>query len=159
MGFPCGLPCVALRDPLPTLLLRPELWLLPARMPSAPRQPAGSRDVLPEEALHFAAVNSPPRNRGEGPPGCQPQEGKSSVIPEKDPEGFAHSPMLSASRFLWSVCPESLCDCGQCRSVRCQPHRAALGPVRGWVTPHLPALVQREPRPHAASPVTTPSLY
>lgn len=28
------------------------------------------------------------------------------MIPEKDPEGFAHSPMLSASHFLWSACPE-----------------------------------------------------
>lgn len=107
MGFPCRLPCVALRDHLPALFLCPELCILPARMPSAPRQPAGSRDVvLPEETLHFAAIKSLPRNRGEGPPGVPTQEGKSSVIPAKDPEGFAHSPMLSASRFLWSVCPE-----------------------------------------------------
>ena len=28
------------------------------------------------------------------------------MIPEKDPEGFAYSPMLSASCFLWSACPK-----------------------------------------------------
>ena len=82
MGFPCGLPCVALRDHLPALFLCPELCILPARMPSAPRQPTGSRDgVLPEEALHFAAVKSLPHNRGEGSPGVPTPGGEELCDP------------------------------------------------------------------------------
>lgn len=91
-------------------------------------------------------------------PGCQPQEGKSSVIPEKNAEGFCSQscalcfsfPLVSVSR-------------GACATV----DGAGLSGLSHTEPPWAPSVDGsprtcqpqcREPRPHAASPVTTPSL-